>query len=189
MQKIIIINFLLIFIYIISNSNNFKIKAHHIDDTDTILSNKIVCVNISEIIQKIPDFIIAQNKIKNIAEIYNLELHKILKNFHKKSHLYEKEAAYKNNLENRKRGEELLVLKKRAEKYQKHISEELEKKQNLLFIPIYKKIENAIKTIISKDKNIIRVDDSSPGKGILIIRNIDLDITYDVLKELKIYNY
>lgn len=146
--------------------------------------HKIVCINSSEIIQKMPEFNLAQKKLKKFAEIYDLEFNKILKNFQKKSQKYEKEASYKKPFENKKRGEELILLKKRAEEYQKKISESLEKKQNELLIPIYKKLENAIIIVVNKYRNIIRVDDCSPGKGILINRGPD--ITNDVLKELNV---
>lgn len=147
-------------------------------------SQKIVCINTSDIIQKMPEFNIAQKKLKKFAEIYDIEFNKILKKFQKKSQQYEKEASYKKPFENKKRSEELMLLKKRAEEYQKKISESLEKKQNELLIPIYKKLENAIIIVLNKDINVIRVDDCSPGKGILMNRGPD--ITNDVLKELNV---
>lgn len=144
---------------------------------------KIVCINTSDIIQKMPEFNIAQKKLKRFAEIYDVEFHKILKSFQKKSQQYEKEASYKKPFENKKRGEELILLKKRAEEYQKKISDNLEKKQNELLIPIYKKLENAIIIVVNQDSHVIRVDDCSPGKGILINRGPD--ITNEVLKVLN----
>lgn len=171
MSKIKIITFIIFFYFGLILT--FAHENHH----------KIVCINTSDIIQKMPEFNVAQKKLKRFAEIYDIEFNKILKNFQKKSQQYEKEASYKKPVENKKRGEELMLLKKRAEEYQKKISESLEKKQNELLIPIYKKLENAIIIVVNKDRNVIRVDDCSPGKGVLINRGPD--ITNDVLKELK----
>lgn len=147
-----------------------------------VKSDKIVCINTSDIIQKMPEFNSAQKKLKRLTEIYDVEFHKILKTFQKKSQQYEKEASYKKPFENKKRGEELILLKNRAEEYQKKISDNLEKKQNELLIPIYKKLENAIIIVVNQKSHVIRVDDCSPGKGILINRGPD--ITNDVLKIL-----
>lgn len=150
----------------------------------TSIPQKIVCVNSSEIIQKMPEFIIAKKQLKSITEKHDFEFQKILNQFQKKSHQYEQEAPFKKSSENKKRSEELFNLRKKAEEYQKLAAENLTKKQDDFLNPIYKKIENAIVKVANQDTSITRVDDCSPGKGILI--NKGYDITFDVLKELGI---
>ncbi|XOD67182.1 MAG: OmpH family outer membrane protein [Flavobacteriales bacterium Tduv] len=145
---------------------------------------KIVCVNSSEIIQKNPEFSAAEKQLKNLTEIHDAEFQKLVNQFQKKSEQYEQESTSKKPSENKKRSEELFSLRKRAEKYQKTATEDLEKKQNELLNPVYKKVEEAISKVADKDKTITRVDDCSPGKCVLI--NKGVDITADVLKELGI---
>lgn len=147
-------------------------------------SETMVCVNTSEIIKKMPEFIDAQKKLKIFTEMHDLEFNKILNSFQKKSQQYEEEASHKNANENKKRAEELLILRKKVEEYQRNISDEFEKKQNDLILPIYKKLENAIKKVVDNNKFILRVDDCSPGKGVILNRGID--ITNDVTRELNL---
>lgn len=147
-------------------------------------SQKIVCVNSAEIIQKTPEFTAAEKQLKTLTETHDAEFQKIVNQFQKKSRQYEQEAASKKHAENKKRSEELLSLRKRAEEYQKTAAEDLVKKQDELLNPIYKKVENAIIKVADKDKTITRVDDCSPGKGVLI--NKGTDITDDVLKQLGV---
>ncbi|XCI75029.1 MAG: OmpH family outer membrane protein [Flavobacteriales bacterium] len=149
-----------------------------------VIAQKIVCINSAEVIQKMSEFITAEKQLKTFTEIHDAEFQKIVNQFQKKSQQYEKEAPSKKADENKKRSKELLVLRKRAEEYQKTATEDLTKKQNELLNPIYKKVEDTIIKVIDKDKSITRVDDCSPGKGILI--NKGPDITEDVKKELGI---
>ncbi|XOD68406.1 MAG: OmpH family outer membrane protein [Flavobacteriales bacterium AspAUS03] len=148
------------------------------------IAQKIVCINSVEVIQKMPEFTTAEKQLKTFTKTHDAEFQKIVKQFQKKSQQYEKEATSKKADENKKRSEELLALRKRAEEYQKIATEDLTKKQNELLNIIYKKIEETIIKVIEKDKTITRVDDCSPGKGILI--NKGPDITEDVKKELGI---
>lgn len=145
---------------------------------------KIVCVNSTNIIQRMPEFAAAEKLLKSLTETHGAEFQKIVNQFQKKSQQYEQEAPSKKPAENKKRSEELLTLRKRVEEYQKTADEDLTKKQNELLTPVYKKIENAIIKVADKDKTITRVDDCSPGKGVLI--NKGQDITADVFKELNI---
>ncbi|WP_185857264.1 OmpH family outer membrane protein [Blattabacterium cuenoti] len=139
--------------------------------------NKIVCLNSTALIEKMPEFSTAQKELDRISKIHENILDKLAKEFHKKAEKFQKN---KNPILKK----ELEILQSRAHAYQKTASDDLTKKQNKLLNPIYKKIENAIHKVIDKDKNIIRVDDCSPGKGVLV--NKGEDITEAVKRELGI---
>ncbi|WP_185872165.1 OmpH family outer membrane protein [Blattabacterium cuenoti] len=138
---------------------------------------KIVCLNSIVLIEKMKEFSNAQKELTKISKMHENILDKLAKEFHKKVEKFKKN---KNPILKK----ELEILQARAHAYQKKASDDLNKKQNKLLNPIYKKIENAIYKVIEKDKNIIRVDDCSPGKGVLI--NKGTDITEEVKKELGI---
>ncbi|WP_185863189.1 OmpH family outer membrane protein [Blattabacterium cuenoti] len=136
---------------------------------------KIVCLNSMSLIEKMPEFSIVQNELYRISKIHENILDKLAKEFHKKAEKFKKNR-------NPILKKELEILQARAHAYQKTAADDLTKKQNQLLNPIYKKIEKAIHKVIDKDKDIIRVDDCSPGKGILV--NKGEDITEAVKKEL-----
>lgn len=159
-------------------------KSYGLAQNKTIEIQKIACFKSNEIIQNLPEFIKAEKKLKNISIQYDRKFNKIIENFQKKAEKYQKEANLKSVKENKKRTLELIQIKKQAEQYQIKATQEINNKQNNILNPIYKKIENAILQVINKDKSIKRVDDCSPGKGVIINRG--LDITNDVLKILGI---
>ncbi|WP_185865957.1 OmpH family outer membrane protein [Blattabacterium cuenoti] len=138
---------------------------------------KIVCLNSMFIIEKMPEFSTAQRELDRISKMHENILDKLAKEFHKKAEKFQKNR-------NPILKKELEILQARAHAYQKTASDDLTKKQNKLLNPIYRRIENAIHKVIEKDKNIIRVDDCSPGKGVLF--NKGKDITEEVKKELGI---
>ncbi|BBA17454.1 OmpH family outer membrane protein [Blattabacterium cuenoti] len=137
--------------------------------------NKIVCLNSTALIEKITEFSVVQKELNRISKVHETILDKLAKEFHIKAEKFKKNR-------NPVLKKELVFLQARAHAYQKTASDDLTKKQNELLNPIYKKIEKAIYKVIDKDKNIMRVDDCSPGKGILV--NKGEDITEDVKKEL-----
>ncbi|WP_185852091.1 OmpH family outer membrane protein [Blattabacterium cuenoti] len=138
---------------------------------------KIVCLNSMALIEKMPEFSTAQKELDRMSKIHENILDKLAKEFHKKAERFQKNK-------NPVLKKELEILQSRAHAYQKTAADDLTKKQNKLLNPIYKKIENAIHKVIDKDKNIIRVDDCSPGKGVLV--NKGEDITEAVKRELGI---
>ncbi|WP_185862086.1 OmpH family outer membrane protein [Blattabacterium cuenoti] len=138
---------------------------------------KIVCLNSMVLIEKMPEFSIAQKELDKISKMHENILDKLAKEFHKKAEKFKKN---KNPILKK----ELEILQARAHAYQKIAADDLTNQQNKLLNPIYKKIENAINKVINKDKNIIRVDDCSPGKGVIV--NKGGDITEEVKKELGI---
>ncbi|ACY40122.1 cationic outer membrane protein OmpH [Blattabacterium sp. (Blattella germanica) str. Bge] len=142
-----------------------------------VCQQRIVCLNSMVIIEKMPEFSSAQKELDRISKMHENILDKLAKEFHKKAEKFQKN---KNPILKK----ELEILQARAHAYQKTAADDLTKKQNKLLNPIYKKIENAIHKVIEKDKSIIRVDDCSPGKGVLV--NKGKDITEEVKKELGI---
>ncbi|WP_185873792.1 OmpH family outer membrane protein [Blattabacterium cuenoti] len=142
-----------------------------------LCNQKIVCLNSLILIEKMPEFSEVQKKLERLSKNHENILAKIAKEFHKKVERFKKN---KNPILKK----ELEILQARANAYQKIASDDLAKNQNKLLNPIYKKIEDAIYKVINKDKTIIRVDDCSPGKGVLV--NKGLDITEEVKKELGI---
>ncbi|AER40808.1 MAG: OmpH family outer membrane protein [Flavobacteriales bacterium] len=137
----------------------------------------IVCLNSSILLENMPEFSIAQKELERLSKNHENILEQLIKEFHKKAEKFQKN---KNPILKK----ELDVLKYKADAYQKTATDDLVKKKNKLFNPIYKKIEKAINKVMDKNKTIVRVDDCSPGKGILV--NKGMDITEEVKKELGI---
>ncbi|WP_185855999.1 OmpH family outer membrane protein [Blattabacterium cuenoti] len=140
-------------------------------------SQKIVCLNSLILVEKMPGFSIAQKELEKLTKNHENTLEKLAKEFHKKADKFQRNRS---PILQR----ELEVLQARAHAYQKTASDDLAKKQQKLLNPLYKKIENAIYKVMEKNKTIIRVDDCSPGKGVLV--NKGIDITEEVRKELGI---
>ncbi|AWU44123.1 OmpH family outer membrane protein [Blattabacterium punctulatus] len=136
---------------------------------------KIVCLNSLILLEKMPEFSKVQKELEKLSKNHENILAKLAKEFHKKAEKFQKNR-------NPILKKELEILQYRAQAYQKNAADDLSKKQNKLLDPIYKKIEKAINIVMEKDKTIVRVDDCSPGKGVLV--NKGIDITEDVKKEL-----
>ncbi|WP_341654007.1 OmpH family outer membrane protein [Blattabacterium cuenoti] len=141
--------------------------------------NKIVCLNSMALIEKMSEFSTAQKELNRISKIHENILDKLAKEFHLKVEKFQKNR-------NPILKKELVILQARAHAYQKTAADDLTKMQNKLLNPIYKKIDKAIHKVIDKDKNIMRVDDCSPGKGVLV--NKGEDITEAVKRELGLTN-
>ncbi|WP_185850937.1 OmpH family outer membrane protein [Blattabacterium cuenoti] len=169
MKKNRVIYCLLFFLFVILGNITFS-KAKN-------CNQKIVCLNSLILIEKMPEFSNAQKELEKLSKNHEETLEKLAKEFHKKSEKFQKNK----NLILKK---ELEILQAKAKAYQKKAEDDLSKKQNNLLNPIYKKIENAINKVLEKDQTITRVDDCSPGKGVLVNRGID--ITEEVKKELGI---
>ncbi|WP_023469964.1 OmpH family outer membrane protein [Blattabacterium cuenoti] len=155
----------------------FLFGDHFLYSKECYNHNKIVCLNSMALIEKMPEFSTAQKELNRISKIHENILDKLAKEFHLKVEKFQKNR-------NPILKKELVILQARAHAYQKTAADDLTKMQNKLLNPIYAKIEKAIHKVIDKDKNIMRVDDCSPGKGVLV--NKGEDITEAVKRELGI---
>ncbi|WGH27522.1 MAG: OmpH family outer membrane protein [Candidatus Bostrichicola ureolyticus] len=155
---------------VLSNNNN------KIYNTANITPYKIVCVNSIEVLEKIPEYIKAKKELEKIIANHQNSLKEI--NNEIEMLLFNNKKSYSDFKSN------LMDLYKKREKLQQMITNDLSNKEKELLFPVFQKFDLALKNIMNKDKTIMRIDDSSPGKGILI--NIGPDITNQVKKELKI---
>ncbi|WP_185876770.1 OmpH family outer membrane protein [Blattabacterium cuenoti] len=138
---------------------------------------QIVCLNSSLIIEKLPEFSNAKKELARIRKVHENNLEKLAKEFQKKIDKFQKSK-------NQSLKKELEVMEAKIQAYQQTAADDIENNRLKLLGPVYKKIENAIYKVINNNKEITRVDDCSPGKGILI--NKGKDITEEVKRELKI---
>lgn len=141
-------------------------------------TEKSVCLNPEEIIERIPEIDKVKEKLEKIGKFHKNILDQIEEEIQKTIEKFKKDqdsVELKVELEN---------LQKRVEAYQRIAFDDLNKKQKALMEPLYKKMENAINRVLEKDKSIIRVIDCSPVKCVLVNRGPD--ITKNVKKELGI---
>ncbi|WP_238783788.1 OmpH family outer membrane protein [Blattabacterium cuenoti] len=140
-------------------------------------SQRIVCLNSTILVEKMPEFSTAKKELEKLTKSHENTLEKLVKEFHNKSKRFQRN---RNPVLKR----ELEVFQARVHAYQKKAAEDLAKRQEQLLNPLSKKIDNAIHKVMDRNKNILRVDDCSPGKGVLV--NKGIDITEEVKKELGI---
>ncbi|MDH3004028.1 MAG: OmpH family outer membrane protein [Flavobacteriia bacterium] len=163
-MKNIIIIFLIIISFLGLYNNNIV--------TQNVINKKpykIVCVNSFSVLANMPEYIEYQkkyelliNKYDNFLKKINDEITMSVKNFDKN---------------------EILLFFKKKDSFQQMITNDLLNKEKELISPIIQKFLITLKKVMNEDTTIMRIDDSSPGKGVLI--NIGPDITNKVKKELN----
>ncbi|WGH27005.1 MAG: OmpH family outer membrane protein [Candidatus Bostrichicola ureolyticus] len=127
---------------------------------------KIVCVNSFEVLENMQEYISYKKKLEVLINNYENYLKKIND---------EIKMSFNKN--------EILLLLKKKDSFQKMMTNDLLNKEKELISPIIQKFLITLKKVMNEDPTIMRIDDSSPGKGVLI--NIGPDITNKVKKELN----
>ncbi|WP_103327773.1 OmpH family outer membrane protein [Bacteroidetes bacterium endosymbiont of Geopemphigus sp.] len=132
-------------------------------------SSKIAHVNTADILANLPEIKAAQEKINVLEQKHQGELQKLIQQFQEKAQECEKTSPVKKN----SCSKEMNDLQQRAQNYQRTAAESLEKEQGNILSPIYDKVEKTISEA-AQNKNLEYVLDSSPGKGVLMAKGIDL---------------
>ena len=153
-----------------------------------VQSQKIGYVSTEIIINKMPEYSIAQGKIKSLSNQWAQELKT------KRKELGELKEAFENEkvllTENQKADKQLMIdeLQKQTDMLLQSKfgpSGELMKLQESMFKPIQDKIWDAVAAVSTKN-NVGMMFDKSNKELLLIFSDIKFDYTDKVLKELKI---
>lgn len=104
-------------------------------------------INAMEIISAMPDYTKAQNDLKALSDQLGKELQRTQEEFNKKyqEFMQTKDSLPANIAERRQK--ELEDMMQRQQQFQEKAQQDMEKAQNDLMAPIYKKLDDAIKSV------------------------------------------
>lgn len=104
-------------------------------------------INAMEIISVMPDYTKAQNDLKALSDQLGKELQRTQEEFNKKyqEFMQTKDSLPANIAERRQK--ELEDMMQRQQQFQEKAQQDMEKAQNDLMAPIYKKLDDAIKSV------------------------------------------
>ena len=134
---------------------------------------KIAHINTEALVAAMPETKQMQEELKKIAQTYDTEYKSQGSALQAKLQKYDTEAATQTDAENQKRAKEVQDLQKKIQVYAQTAQQELQKKEFDLYKPIAEKAQKAIQDV-AKEKGIVYVFDSSPGKGLIVKDGEDL---------------
>ena len=143
--------------------------------------SKTAHINVSELLQAMPEMKAAQAELKRLEETYRADIQSSMEELKNKFTQYNNEASAMSEEENQKRALELQGAERNIGEAQQAAQQELAKKQAELFEPISKKAKDAIEKVAAA-QGFQYVLDSSPGSGVIVATGKDL--LPEVKKEL-----
>lgn len=143
--------------------------------------SKVAHINVQELLTAMPEMKSAEAELKKLQETYGADIQASATELKNKYAQYSNEAATKTEEENKKRAEELQVVRTNIDGAQAAAQQELQKKQAELFAPISEKAKAAIEKVAAA-QGFDYVMDSTQGGGVIVHNGKDL--LADVKKEL-----
>lgn len=143
--------------------------------------SKTAHINVSELLQAMPEMKAAQAELKRLEETYRADIQSSMEELRNRFTQYNNEASTMSEEENQKRALELQGAERNIGEAQQAAQQELGKKQADLFEPISVKAKAAIEKVAAA-QGYQYVLDSSPGSGVIVATGKDL--LADVKKEL-----
>ncbi|MFM1877204.1 MAG: hypothetical protein RLZZ241_70 [Bacteroidota bacterium] len=143
--------------------------------------SKTAHINVSELLQAMPEMKAAQAELKRLEETYRADIQSSMEELRNRFTQYNNEASSMSEEENQKRALELQSAERNIGEAQQAAQQELGKKQSDLFEPISVKAKAAIEKVAAA-QGYQYVLDSSPGSGVIVATGKDL--LPDVKKEL-----
>ena len=144
---------------------------------------KIAHLDVTKILQEMPEYKKAQAELQQLAQTYQNELEQMQKEYYAKIQKYQQEAKQVSDEENNRRAEELKQMEQRIMEAQQKAQQDLAKKQQEKMEAIQKKLMDAINAV-AVEKGYDYVLDSSAPSAVLVARGPD--IYNDVKKKLGI---
>ena len=135
--------------------------------------SKVAHINVTELLQQMPEMIAAQAELKKLQETYRADLQGSMTEFQNKATLYQNESTAKSREENEKRALELQEIQKNIEGAEQAAMQEMQKKQQELFSPISDKAKAAIEKVAAA-QGFDYVMDSTQGGGLIVAKGKDL---------------
>lgn len=135
--------------------------------------SKTAHINVSELLQAMPEMKSAQAELKRLEETYRADIQSSMEELRNKFTQYNNEASSMSEEENQKRAQELQGAERNIGEAQQAAQQELGKKQAELFEPISQKAKAAIEKVAAA-QGYQYVLDSSPGSGVIVATGKDL---------------
>lgn len=135
--------------------------------------SKVAHINVTELLQQMPEMIAAQAELKKLQETYRSDIQGAMTEFQNKATLYQNESTAKSREENEKRALELQEIQKNIEGVEQAAMQDMQKKQAELFAPISDKAKAAIEKVAAA-QGFDYVIDSTQGAGLIVAKGKDL---------------
>jgi outer membrane protein len=147
-------------------------------------SLKIGHVNFTELIGAMPENDSAQVKLQKETEELNKVLEDLQATYNNLVDKYSRESATYSDAVKKTRGAEIIDQQKRINDFRTNANNQIERRNQELFNPIYNKINDAIAKI-AKSKDLTYVLDLSKGSVVYVSKN-SLDLNPLIINELGI---
>ena len=128
-----------------------------------------------------PKAITARAELEKLAKTYEADIKTMATELDNKLKQYDAEASTKTDEENSKRAQEVGEMRNSIQQYSGQAQQDLQKKEQELFVPIYDEAKAAIKKV-GKAQGFQYILDSREGASLLLAEGKDL--LADVKKEL-----
>lgn len=135
--------------------------------------SKVAHINVSELLQQMPEMIAAQAELKQLQETYRADIQGAMTEFQNKATLYQNESTAKSREENEKRALELQEIQKNIEGVEQEAMKDMQNKQAQLFAPISDRAKAAIEKVAAA-QGFDYVIDASQGGGLIVAKGKDL---------------
>lgn len=159
----------------------FSLLVSAIMDHTATAQNKIAYIDVSELMETMPEMIAANIQVEKLSKSYDIEYAKMVDEFEAKVKKYNSEAKTTTAAINKARNTELTEIRERIEQHKETAYKELQTKQEAIVKPIVEKAKKAIQKI-GKAKGYNYVLDSTLGTDVILAEGANL--LADVKKEL-----
>ncbi len=143
--------------------------------------SKVAHIDTQALIDAMPKAITARAELEKLAKTYDADIRSMATELDAKLKQYDAEASTKTDEENSKRAQEVGEIRNSIQQYQGTAQQDLQKKEQELFTPIYDEAKAAIKKV-GKAQGFQYILDSREGASLLLAEGKDL--LADVKKEL-----
>ena len=147
----------------------------------TNAQSNVAHINTQALIDAMPKAIAARAELEKLAKTYEADIRTMATELDNKLKQYDAEASTKTDEENSKRAQEVGEMRTSIQQYQGQAQQDLQKKEQELFTPIYDEAKVAIQKV-GKAQGFQYILDSREGASLLLAEGKDL--LADVKKEL-----
>lgn len=144
--------------------------------------SNVAHIDTQALIDAMPTAITARGELDKLAKTYEADIRSMVAELDKKLKQYDAEVSTKTDEENAKRAQEVGEFRTSIQQYQGQAQQDLQKKEQDLFTPIYEKVKEAIQKV-GKAQGFQYILDSREGQGTLLLAD-GKDLLADVKKEL-----
>ena len=143
--------------------------------------SNVAHIDTQALIDAMPSAITARAELEKLAKTYEADIRSSATEYQNKVKQYDAEASTQTDEENQKRMQEVATMEQSIRQYQGQAQEDLQKKEQELFEPIYKEAKAAIQKV-GRAQGFQYILDSREGSSLLLSEGKDLLV--DVKKEL-----